>query len=327
MHSIARPKILRVGSAFLRAAASVALALGMLVPASSVSVAQVADVDKVRIEKFGALVSGNVEFTIRVTTVSAHQIDDVRVTDNLPNSGITWSLVSSDPTCSISGAVGSQVLNCNFGTLDATAGVQTRTARVRGVLSAGRCGDIENTATVRVAAAEGETVLSNNTATAKVTVACAGTNITPTGTTCEQFRAGTAADLTQVIYNVRSSGNIGNVAPGIFFYFVSVPGGGTYHILQSDTGSTPAFGVSSIQVYTRSDCERYRNITVNTSNLADVTVTLNGDAAGQQFIIRLAADPNTVNGSPAPSPSTVVYTYTTTGVSNSTDSVNLVRNN
>lgn len=179
MRWLSSRRLLSGGAAFLSVAASVALALGMLVSLSSVSVAQVQDIDKVKIEKFGALVSGNVEFTIRVTTVSPHQIDGVQVTDNLPNSGITWSLVESDPTCSVTGAVGSQVLSCDFGTLHGELGVQTRSARVRGVLSAGRCGDIENTATVRVATAEGETVLSNNTATAKVTVPCGGEGCTP----------------------------------------------------------------------------------------------------------------------------------------------------
>ena len=42
--------------------------------------------------------------------------------------------------------------------------------------------------------------------------------IAPTATTCEQYRVGTAADLTQVLYGVKGT-KINNVAPGVLFYY------------------------------------------------------------------------------------------------------------
>ena len=106
------------------------------------------------------------------------------------------------------------------------------------------------TATVEVSPSEGETLLANNTSSTSVTVLCAtptstktptptvtktpspsptptppNARITPTGTTCAQFRDGTASDLNAIGYNLRDSGAIGNVFPGVGFYFVSASAG------------------------------------------------------------------------------------------------------
>ena len=117
----------------------------------------------------------------------------------------------------------------------------------------------------------------------------------------------------------RSNGNIGNVAPGVGFYFVSLPGAGTYTISQSDNGTTPAFGVQSVQV-TFTNCDVDQSVTPTISN-GGATITVAGPR-----VVRLVFDPNTVVGTlnPAPQP-TIVYTYTTSGVANSTDTINLTR--
>src|SRR4029077_4824029 len=46
--------------------------------------------------------------------------------------------------------------------------------------------------------------------------------ITPTGTTCQQFRDGTAQTLLNLNYSVQNGKIKNNVNPGVFFYWVSV---------------------------------------------------------------------------------------------------------
>src|SRR5207253_4783926 len=45
--------------------------------------------------------------------------------------------------------------------------------------------------------------------------------ITPTGTTCQQFRDGSAGTLNTLQYTVKS-GKVSSVSPGVFFYWVKV---------------------------------------------------------------------------------------------------------
>jgi len=61
--------------------------------------------------------------------------------------------------------------------------------------------------------------------------------ITPTGTTCNQFTDGTAETLSTIQYSVKN-GLIGQVNPGVFFYWVQVDasaGSNTFTIDQAIT--------------------------------------------------------------------------------------------
>src|SRR5262249_2002469 len=63
--------------------------------------------------------------------------------------------------------------------------------------------------------------------------------ITPTGTTCTQFRDGTAETLSSLNYSVKN-GKINQVSPGVFFYWlkVTVPAGNnSFSITQTITTS------------------------------------------------------------------------------------------
>ena len=308
--------------------------------------------DKIAVSKVASAATVNagqtVTFTITLTT-QPFPIDGVVLTDVLP-AGINgnWTVGGADAVaagCAGNYAPGS-TLTCNFGTLGDFGVIATKTVTVSGQTSAANCPIINNTAHVDVAASEGETLLANNTSTASVNVICATATATktpvpptatptktptplspptarivPTGTTCQQFLNGTATDLNAIGYNLRTTGRIGNVFPGVGFYFVSLPGAGTYTISQSDNGSTPAFGVQSVQV-TFTNCDVDHSVTPSISG-GGATVTVSGPR-----VVRLVFDPNTVVGTlnPAPQP-TIVYTYTTSGVGNSTDTINLTRNN
>jgi uncharacterized repeat protein (TIGR01451 family) len=106
-----------------------------------------------------------------VLTTQPFQIDGVVLTDVLPT-GVTWSVSGADAVgfCSISPPP--QVLTCDFGTLGGPGIVVTKTIYISGTTSNPSCGLITNTATVVVAASEGETLLANNVSTATISVNC-----------------------------------------------------------------------------------------------------------------------------------------------------------
>jgi hypothetical protein len=283
-------------------------------------------VDKIKIEKTAVVADINsgqtATFQIVVSTFD-FQIDGVTVTDQLPAG--TWTLGGPDAgACSISAT---NLLSCDFGTIFSAPATTTRTITVSRTTTDADCPSITNTATVHSPeiAEETGTELDDNSSTATINVHCAppppppGGNITPTGTTCEQFRDGTNANLDQLLYGLKS-GVINSVAPGIGFYFVRwTSTGAPISIVQTDNSAiTPAFGVQSVQVYIASGCARVdRGLSISTGT----TTTIGGTTSGTEYIARLAFDPNTVKGSA--NPGTVTYTYTTTGIANSTDTIAL----
>jgi hypothetical protein len=279
-------------------------------------------IDKFKVQKtavVAAIEGGDTaSFQIVATAITVNLgnvVENFQLTDQLPAG--TWTVTGPDAgACSING---SNLLTCLFG--DVPEG-QTRTIIVSRLTTSADC-DTTITNTARVTSDDlihedqpGDQ--DDNVSTATITVHCAppGGNITPTGTTCQQFRDGTSANLDEILYGLKS-GVINNVAPGIGFYFVRwTSTGAPISIVQSDNGSTPAFGVSSVQVYTSSDCARVdRSLSISTGT----TTTIGGTTSGTEYIVRLAFDPNTVKGSA--NPGTVTYTYTTTGIANSTDTI------
>ena len=93
--------------------------------------------------------------------------------DDLPNGGLNWSITTQpagDP-CAIDGAVGSQHLSCDFGTL-AVGGSATVT--ISSPTDAEDCGLKENTVTV---SADGDISLDNNSDDGDITVNCGAIRI------------------------------------------------------------------------------------------------------------------------------------------------------
>ena len=83
-------------------------------------------------------------FDIVVSNNGDGTANDVSVTDNLP-AGVDWSINPDVAGCSISGAVGAEVLTCTRATL---AGGASFTVHVEGVTDAADCGTVNNTAIV-----------------------------------------------------------------------------------------------------------------------------------------------------------------------------------
>jgi uncharacterized repeat protein (TIGR01451 family) len=109
---------------------------------------------------------GTATFTILVENLGPGVARDVTLTDNLP-AGVNWSEDSA--SCSITGAVNSQVLACSFGDL---ASGESATVHVSGLTDAADCGTIPNTATVD-ASNEAAAQDGNNSDAGSIDVLCA----------------------------------------------------------------------------------------------------------------------------------------------------------
>jgi hypothetical protein len=155
--------------------------------------------------------------------------------------------------------------------------------------------------------------------------------ITPTGTTCSQFSSGTAQTLSTVSYSVRN-GVISQTNPGVFYYWVKVtaPAGSNTFVV-NQTITTGNFGTlfaiaSGSNVY-NSSCTnvhgRFTQSSINNTS-GTVTVTFNAATAGVYYIA-VKFSTSSVTGKTAPNPTTVGYSYNTSGVPGSTSSLNLVR--
>jgi uncharacterized repeat protein (TIGR01451 family) len=175
-----------------------------------------------------------------------------------------------------------------------------------------------NATTTNIVTATGSAlgVTASDTDTATVTAQpCGQSALLPTQTTCQDFLSGTATPEETIFYGVRA-GKINNVSPGVLFYYTSFDPSGTgtvvIHLTQTMGDSLPLFGVQSVQVFTGT-CGSAAAFTptINSSNPADVTITLHNVTASDTFIANIKIDPSTVVGSTAPNPSTVAFTYAT----------------
>jgi hypothetical protein len=152
--------------------------------------------------------------------------------------------------------------------------------------------------------------------------------ITPTGTTCNQFRDGTATTLSTVQYSVKN-GLVSQVNPGVFFYWVQVDataGSNTFTIDQAITTSnfdSHFFSQAAGSFVYNSGCTKI-SANISTSN-GVTTITFNASSAGT-YIIGIKYDATSVTGFGAPSPGTTVsYTFTLTGFPSSTEGLDLVK--
>jgi uncharacterized repeat protein (TIGR01451 family) len=85
-------------------------------------------------------------FTITVNSTGTGSASNVVLTDNLPqDAGLDWEESPDNPNCSIAGALGAEVLTCNFGILDPQ---QSRTVTVTSPTDVNDCQTYDNTANV-----------------------------------------------------------------------------------------------------------------------------------------------------------------------------------
>ena len=155
--------------------------------------------------------------------------------------------------------------------------------------------------------------------------------ITPTGTTCSDFSGGTAQTLTTIQYSVKN-GSISQENPGVFYYWVkvtAVAGSNTFVINQSiTTGNfSTLFAIASgSNVYSSSCTSAHATFTQSSINATSGTVTATFKAlTAGTYYIAIKFSPSSVTGKAAPTPSTVGYSYSTTGVAGSTSGLSLIK--
>ena len=156
--------------------------------------------------------------------------------------------------------------------------------------------------------------------------------ITDTTATCSSFSSGTAPSLSSEQYSV-SKGTIKQTNPGGFFYWVKVTaakGSNTFVINQSITTGNfnTLFSTASGSTVFNSSCTNAKatftqSSTTNTAT-GTVTVTFTAPSAGT-YLISVKFNAQSVDGKTVPSPSTVGYSFSTSGVAGSTQGLNLVK--
>jgi uncharacterized repeat protein (TIGR01451 family) len=266
-------------------------------------------------------------FTVTVKNNGAGAATGVEINDTLPGgptaSPVTWTESPDNANCTITGAAGSQLLHCGPVTLAASGG--TLTVHVTAATTSANCATYNNTASFT------STNAGTGSAQASTEVKCAViSQITPTQTTCDQFKSGTAGTQSTLNYSVKS-GKVNQVDPGVFYYWVTVTttssGSKTFTINQAITSSNNNFShffnfTSGSNVY-GSDCVAVKPAATITQSGAATTVTFTAGAAGTYYI-GIKYDSGSVKNFTAPSPNTQVdYSFSTTNVANSTNGISL----
>jgi uncharacterized repeat protein (TIGR01451 family) len=146
------------------------------VQASATIVVQAPDLSITKSADDNAVSAGeDIGFTIEASNAGPGIARDATINDPLPaGNGVDWSIspaYAGQGTCSITGAVGSQVLSCELGDLLAESSVSVH---VTSATTFASCGTLHNTATV--AATNG----AGDEASADTTVQCPDLSITKT---------------------------------------------------------------------------------------------------------------------------------------------------
>jgi uncharacterized protein len=150
--------------------------------------------------------------------------------------------------------------------------------------------------------------------------------------TCATFTNGTATTLTEITYAV-NKGKINTLSEGAFSYWVTVTaaaGSNTFTINQSiTTGNfTTLFLLASGSNVFKAGCAGGLKPTFSqsstTGSSGTVTVSFNAPTAGT-YHINLKFSTNTVKGKAAPTPTTVHYLFSATGVAGSERALDLVK--
>jgi uncharacterized repeat protein (TIGR01451 family) len=261
----------------------------------------------------------NLTYTISYSNTGTANATNVIIRDPLP-AGTTFVSATNGGTL-----MGGNVV-FNIGTVNAGAGTQTVSFTVTVNTAAGGTVD-NNNYTIEgdgISPIPGPPVTTSVTAGQPTQVS----QITPTGTTCSQFAAGTSATLNSLEYSLKPRANtvINNVSPGVFFYWVKVTapaGSNTFTITEAiTTGNFNSFfSIAKGSNVFNSSCVSLHPTITQSGNT--ITVTFNAPTAGAYFIA-IKFDSQSLSGKPKPSPTTTVhYDISTMGVPGSTSGIDL----
>ena len=174
-------------------------------------------------------------------------------------------------------------------------------------------GTVQNTATANGLGPQDQQV--SNTAQAEVTQVEPTGQITPTDTSCSDFRDGTSGDLTDLFYGVKN-GKINNVAPGVMFYYSEITAPSeSFEIVVQQTNTN---GWSPIEIQKigqvilwNNACEKGKTVTPTFDpTTGTVTIAVNGATAGDLCYLSIKYDPASLKGTSVSEPyPTVTYTF------------------
>jgi uncharacterized protein len=138
--------------------------------------------------------------------------------------------------------------------------------------------------------------------------------------TCSQYTASSAQVVGEALYKLKQQ-RINSVAPGAFSYFTQfttfAAGSFTVQVVQGNNqSSVPLFDVQNsvpahVTLY-NADCTVSALPSSLTVQNGQVSLTVNGADANQQFILGVMYRTDSVLGSPPPNPATVHYDFLTT---------------
>ena len=185
------------------------------------------DISVLKTPDAGSVNAGsNAVFSITLTNNGPGSATNVMLTDNLPNGSLDWSISVQPGGCSITGALGSEVLSCSFGTLTQGA---TRTVEVTSPTTSASCGVKNNTANV---SANNDNTPGNNSDNGQITVNCPDVSVakTPDAGT---VNAGSPAVFSILVTN-HGPGSASNVT-----LHDDLPNGGLNWSIQSQPAGNP----------------------------------------------------------------------------------------
>ena len=140
--------------------------------------------------------------------------------------------------------------------------------------------------------------------------------ITPTGTTCQQYRDDTETTPVPVLGQLQytsKGGKINAVSPGVFFYYTKVSGDATHRRVDiteiNDATSAPVIPINQGQVvlYDATTCKVVKwTVTPGDEPGEIATGTLPKDG---NFIIGVKYNASALKGKDVPNPTTVTYTF------------------
>ena len=126
--------------------------------------------------------------------------------------------------------------------------------------------------------------------------------IAPTATTCQQFRDGSAGDLTDLFYNVKSQ-KVNNVCPGVFFYYskVTAPSGAfTIEVTQSNDKGWGRIAIQDIGqvIMWNQNCTKTVPLTVTQDASGTVRIVVANGVAnpGATYYLSIKYDPGSLVG-------------------------------
>src|SRR5262249_42270271 len=150
------------------------------------------------------------------------------------------------------------------------------------------------------------------------------TQITPTATTCDQYRTGTAPDLNQLNYIVKGAA-INNVSPGVFFYYTRIVAPSSSFTITVTQSNAPTAG--SCSSWRPIDWQNAANANLysatcgsrSSSNSFDpvtgtVTMSVTGATAGETLIVGIKYSPGSLKGQSVCRPHpTEMYSFSDSG--------------